>query len=182
MSLPLFICLLNLTSLCFFCFSAVIVTLGFPDALEHWTNEQVFNFIHLMWNKTKAENGKSEEEEKGLDPLNFLPGSDNKAGRRSGPLEATIVVDVARKAFASLVANGVDVFSRRPGHPNAMTSRAVMAPRDAIMLESVDGDSIIESMGEVAVSTSPPTSSNNMLGPTSSNGVPNGTTNPSAPL
>ncbi|CAB9504590.1 leucine Rich Repeat [Seminavis robusta] len=158
----------------------VIVTLGFPDALEHWTNEQVLNFIHLMWNKTKAENGKSEhEDERGLDPLNFLPGSagsDNKPGRRSGPLEATIVVDVARKAFASLVANGrVDVFSRRPGHPNAMTSPAVFAPRDAIMLESVDGDSIVESMGEVAVSSTPTTSSNNLLGPLGATGsTPNG--------
>lgn len=149
-----------------FIVSAVIVTLGFPGALEHWTNEQVLNFIHLMWNKTKAENGKTEDEDKGLDPLNFLPASDNKGGRRSGPLEATIVVDVARKAFASLVANGVDVFSRRPGFPNAMTSPAVMAPRDAIMLESVDGDSIIESMGEVAVSSSPRTSTNDFLGPT----------------
>jgi len=122
----------------------------------------------MMWNKNKpfSDSGK-EEEEKGLDPLNFLPGSsnqDNKVPRRGGPLEATIVVDVARKAFASLVANGVDVFSRRPGHPKANASPAVFAPRDAIMLESVDGDSIVESMGEVAVSSSPRASSNNLNG------------------
>jgi hypothetical protein len=158
-------------------FIAVIVTLGFPDALEHWTNEQVLNFVHLMWNKSKAENenGKADEE-RGLDPLSFLPGSASSSDkRRSGPLEATVVVDVARKAFASLVANGVDVFSRRPGHPNATTSPAVLAPRDAIMLESVDGDSIVESMGEVAVSTTPSTSRNNIeRTPSSSNVSPNG--------
>lgn len=113
-----------------------------------------------MWNKTKTENESTKEggNDHGLDPLNFLPGSSpsdpNKVSRRSGPLEAAIVVDVARKAFASLVANGVDVFSRRPGHPNGKGSPAVLAPRGTIMLESVDGDSIVESMGEVAVSSS----------------------------
>ena len=144
---------------------AIIVTLGFPDALEHWTNEQVLNFIRLMWKKNKGDTeSKSDDEEKGLDPLSFLPRSEDKSSspsnnnNRPGPLEATIVVEVARKAFASLVANGVDVFSRQPGHPNASSAPAVVAPRDAIMLESVDGDSIVESMGEVTVSSSPPTS------------------------
>ena len=166
--------------------TAVIVTLGFPDALEHWTNEQVLNFIHLMWNKTKTENDNSKGggEEQGLDPLNFLPGSSpsdpNKVSRRSGPLEATIVVDVARKAFASLVANGVDVFSRRPGHPKGKGSPAVLAPRDAIMLESVDGDSIVESMGEVVVSTSRTPSMVNLmeLGGLNDGGLANGTSAP----
>ena len=72
-------------------------------------------------------------------------------------------MDVARKAFASLVANGVDVFSRRPGHPNGKGSPAALVPRDAIMLESVDGDSIVESMGEVAVSSSRSPSSVNLM-------------------
>jgi len=142
----------------------VIVTLGFPDALEHWTNEQVLNFIHLMWNKTKAESSsnKEEGENQELDPLKFLPSSLD-AKRRSGPLENTIVVDVAREAFASLVANGVDVFSRRPGYPSGKGSPVVLAPRGAIMLESVDGDSIVESMGEVTVSSDRTPSSINMV-------------------
>lgn len=171
------------------CLTAVIVTLGFPDALEHWTNEQVMNFIHLMWNKTKQAEGeqsngelnsnngsndttesnnnadsanKTMEEE--TDPLHFLPGGaaspassspapDGKSPSSRGPLDATIVVEVARKAFASLVANGVDVFSRQPGHPSAALTPAVLAPRDAIMVESVDGLSLVESMAEAALGT-----------------------------
>ena len=82
---------------------AVILTLGFPAAIEHWTNEQVLNFVHLMWKKSKGEVENSEAERE-LDPLNFLAGPPCEASTissaiaRGGPLEATIVVEVARKA------------------------------------------------------------------------------------
>lgn len=119
-----------------FLLGPVIVTLGFPPALEHWTNEQVLNFIHLMWNKKNVEAENSEE--RILDPLNFLPGSsDDVPQNRSGPLDASIVVDVARRAFEALVENGVDVFSRQPGHPNPQFD--FLIARDKIIVESIDG-------------------------------------------
>lgn len=102
---------------------AIVVTLGFPEALKYWTNEQILNFIDLMWEK-KNESSDADEDtnpsvdmERDLDPLSFLPGQDGYMGashQPSGPLDATVVVEVAKKAFETLVANGVDVFSRRP--------------------------------------------------------------------
>lgn len=94
-----------------------IVTLGFPEGLQHWTNGQVLKFIHLMWNNSNTENNDTVSEfQQELDPLNFLAshgpdGTAQPVGRQA-PLEATVVVEVAKKAYASLVANGVDVFSR----------------------------------------------------------------------
>jgi len=100
---------LILTYLYLFLLIAVIITLGFPEALKHWTNEQVLNFIHTMWDKNQEDEQEDGDPEVELDPLNFLP---NGQGR-SGPLEATVVVEVAKKAYETLVANGVDIFSRR---------------------------------------------------------------------
>lgn len=122
----------------------MIVTLGFPAAIEHWTNEQVLNFIHMMWDKSKAEVEQSEEERE-LDPLSFLPDSPSSNGSglgaaasstiRNGPLEATIVVEVAKKAYESLVANGVDVFSRRKEEYSDPSFGSPLVG-DAIMIES----------------------------------------------
>ena len=95
--------------------SPVIVTLGFPSVMEHWNNEHVMNFIHLMWERSRADTPTPEEAT--LDPLHFLPTDGNgRALSRAVPLEAAVVVDIAKKAFQSLVQEGVDVFSRRPGH------------------------------------------------------------------
>lgn len=107
----------------------VIVTLGFPPAMEHWNNEHVLNFVHLMWEKANLDDYVSNEE-KTIDPLHFLPnGSSNGSSHQSErvqPIEAHIVVEVAKKAFASLVEDGFDVFTRRfnsdaPASPLAAT-------------------------------------------------------------
>jgi hypothetical protein len=116
--------------------AAVIVTLGFPEALKHWTNEQVLNFVHLMWDKNMGDEPQTDPEVE-LDPLNFLP---NPAGEkvtstRTAPLEATVVVEVAKKAYESLVANGVDVFSRRTRNKLDPSFDSPLAG-DAIMIES----------------------------------------------
>lgn len=108
----------------------MVVTLGFPAAQKHWTNEQVLNFVHMMWNKSKKEDLDAESE---LDPLNFLRiPADEQAATRYEPLEASVVVEVANKAYESLVANGVDVFSRRsetiadPSFGSPLASNAIM--------------------------------------------------------
>lgn len=115
---------------------AVAATLGFPAALEHWSNVQVLNFIQLMWKRNSSlmntSNAHSkEEEEKLMDPLNFLCDAVNK---KAAPLEATIVVDVAKKAYAALVAEGYDVFSRKPESHDSTASPLVY---DGIMVESL---------------------------------------------
>jgi Ran GTPase-activating protein (RanGAP) involved in mRNA processing and transport len=117
----------------------VIVTLGFPPALEHWNNVQILNFIHMMWEMNSTENGLAaasaspEEEERMTDPLHFL---DDSSSTKSAPapFEPAIVVDVAKKAYATLVAEGVDVFSRRPDHPNDSSFESPIAG-DSIILE-----------------------------------------------
>jgi len=97
----------------------ILLTLGFPEALKNWTNEQVFNFIHLMWDKNDEIENFQSDLERDLDPLSFLSNPMHKIGkgifslRQSGPLEASVVVEVAKTAFENLVANGIDVTSRR---------------------------------------------------------------------
>eukprot|EP00526_Cylindrotheca_closterium_P000078 CAMPEP_0113620600 /NCGR_PEP_ID=MMETSP0017_2-20120614/10502_1 /TAXON_ID=2856 /ORGANISM="Cylindrotheca closterium" /LENGTH=864 /DNA_ID=CAMNT_0000530277 /DNA_START=116 /DNA_END=2710 /DNA_ORIENTATION=- /assembly_acc=CAM_ASM_000147 len=121
-----------------------IVTLGFPEALQHWTNGQVLKFIHLMWNKSNIENDDTISEfRQELDPLNFLsnPGSDRtvQSTGRQAPLEATVVVEVAKKAYASLVANGVDVFSRQGLDATDLSFESPLAG-ESIMIESPGRD------------------------------------------
>lgn len=117
---------------------ATIVTLGFPEALQHWTNGQVLNFIHLMWNDSNIDDSASEFEQE-LDPLNFLAssGSDSTAqpSGRQAPLEASVVVEVAKKAYATLVANGLDVFSRQGLDATDSSFESPLAG-DSIMIES----------------------------------------------
>lgn len=92
-----------------------------------------------MWDKKKDSDEVAEavlpvDMERDLDPLSFLPGQDGYL-QRSGPLDATVVVEVAKKAFEKLVANGVDVFSRRPSS-NFDPSFGSPLASGAIMVES----------------------------------------------
>jgi hypothetical protein len=78
--------------------------------------------------------------ERDLDLLSFLPDQDCIIGsqrqRHTGPLDATVVVEVAKKTFQTLVANGVDVFSRRPSNnPDPLFFGSPYAS-GAIMVES----------------------------------------------
>ncbi|KAL3944712.1 MAG: hypothetical protein SGBAC_001227 [Bacillariaceae sp.] len=120
------------------------LTLGFPEALQHWANGQVLKFIHLMWNKSNIETDDAISEfQQELDPLIFLssPGSERalQPMGRQAPLEATVVVEVAKKAYASLVANGVDVFSRQGLDATDLSFESPLAG-ESIMIESTGRD------------------------------------------
>jgi hypothetical protein len=119
--------------------AAVIVTLGFPEVIQHWTNGQVLNFIHLMWGKPNGEEVEADLDRE-FDPLNFFSGSTEEknlqSASRPAPLEASVVVEVAKKAYESLVANGVDVFSRRSKNDLDHSFDSPLAG-DAIMIESL---------------------------------------------
>jgi hypothetical protein len=110
--------------------------LGFPEALKHWNNEQVMNFIHVMYEKHQGDDAQSGMERE-LDPLNFLPNDNAKdpISSRPSPLEASLVVEIAKKAYENLVANGVDVFSRRR---NVVTEPSFGSPLagDAITIDT----------------------------------------------
>ena len=121
-------------------FSAILLTLGFPEALKNWTNEQVFNFVHLMWDKSGESDDFHLDLERDLDPLSFLSNPmtherDVSSTRRSGPLEAAVVVEVAKTFFESLVANGTDVISRRGANSKHLSIESPLAT-DAIITES----------------------------------------------
>ena len=122
----------------------LVVSLGFPEAVGHWTNEQVLNFLHTMWGRfgghakdseSPPDASSSSAVDQSIDPLHFLPG-DTANGTshthiiKHTPLSAATVVEVAKKAFDSLVEEGYDVFSRRPGHPNAKNMASPL-PRNA---------------------------------------------------
>jgi Ran GTPase-activating protein (RanGAP) involved in mRNA processing and transport len=135
----------------------VVVSLGFPAPIEHWTNEQVLNFIHSMWDKCSEDVAASREEEKSLDPLHFLSAgppspaaglskslsSPSPSPNRNVPVDAAIVVEVAKKAYESLVQDGLDVFSRRPGHPNQPSYASPIAG-DTIVVESTSSSSLTQ--------------------------------------
>jgi len=112
----------------------VIVTLGFPPALEHWNNNQILNFIQLMWERSREDVAGSEEST--LDPLHFLPLNPGETRlERPTPLDPALVVELAKKAFDSLIEEGVDIFSRRSDNPNEASLTSPIAG-DNIMVES----------------------------------------------
>lgn len=103
----------------------VIVTLGFPGALETWSNDKILCFLQKMWNHHRGNRLSStdkgfieadpyspEEEEKLTDPLNFLGGS---LAVRSAPEDATIVVEVANKAYEELGEHELEGCMRKRG-------------------------------------------------------------------
>lgn len=129
-----------------FLIGPVVVMLGFPAPIEHWNNEQVFNFIHLMWSNHGSE-VISAEEEKNSDPLHFLEGTEHT---KPAPLEAGIVVEVARKTFASLVEEGVDVFSRHQRNHEESSESSTPILYESVSLsstqpETINGSSVIKS-------------------------------------
>jgi Ran GTPase-activating protein (RanGAP) involved in mRNA processing and transport len=125
----------------------VIVTLGFPPALEHWTNQQILNFIHLMWENKANDNVATSEEEKTLDPLHFLSSNNgNVSPCNTPPLQAAVVVEVAKRAFETLVEEGVDVFSRRPGYTSQLSSNSPIAGDNNIVVESMPERNNVENI------------------------------------
>ena len=121
-------------------FPAILLTLGFPEALKNWSNEQVFKFIDLMWDNYDESEDFQTDLERDLDPLSFLSTPmDFEIGRsstrRSGPLEASVVVEVAKGFFDTLVANGLDVNSRQGLNSRNHSTGSPLAT-DAIIIES----------------------------------------------
>jgi hypothetical protein len=95
-----------------------------------------------MWNKFNDGLTPEEDAERASDPLNFL--NNGKDGSKNpGPLDATVVVEVAKRAFEGLVANGVDVFSRRS---SSLVDPSFGSPlaSGAIMVESATDGSLLQ--------------------------------------
>lgn len=118
-------------------FSAVVVTLGFPEALKHWNNDQITNFVHLMYDKHRSKKDERQSaEERELDPLSFLQNEDKESTGtpRQSPLEASSVVEIAKSAYENLIKNGIDVFSKRRG--SAEPSFGSPLASDTIMIET----------------------------------------------
>jgi Ran GTPase-activating protein (RanGAP) involved in mRNA processing and transport len=109
----------------------IVVTLGFPAALEHWSNDQILNFIHLMWDKSAELVAQQEHEAKPVfDTSRFFSKANPRD--RAAPLDAAVVVDVAKKAYLELVTEGVDIFSKRPGNLHELSP----LPGDNFIVES----------------------------------------------
>jgi len=113
------------------------VSLGLPPALEHWTNEQVLKFIHLMWERMQQDQ-QQYTVEKDIDPLRLLPSVPGVGGNpklSSGPLDPATVVAVAKRAYASLGNDGNIILARQPGRPREPSFESPLS-EDAIMLEA----------------------------------------------
>ena len=113
--------------------TAAIVSIGLPSALEHWTNEQVLNFLHLMWEHSRQ----SDLSEELIDPLHFLPSLVDPI--HSGPFDAPTVVEVAKRAFSSLGDYGESVLTQQD-----ISNRAFDSPlaEDAIIVEATNASSV----------------------------------------
>jgi len=93
-----------------------------------------------MWDKNDESEDFQSDLERDLDPLSFLSNPmGSKKHRRSGPLEASVVVEVAKRYYESLVANGINVIPRRGSNLNQQSIGSPLAT-DAIITESsIDG-------------------------------------------
>lgn len=128
----------SLRSLTGFALGPVVLTLGFPEALKNWSNEQVMNLVQTMYEK-KLEDETKEDVEKELDPLSFLPGEDESSpsDTRPKPLEANVVAEIAQKAYDRLVSNGMEGFMKRRGKGTEPAFGSPIA-NDPIVIEAPD--------------------------------------------
>jgi hypothetical protein len=85
----------------------IIVTLGFPSALERWNNAQILNFIYIMWQNHQSPDV---DEEKSSDPLQCL--DDDSSAANPCHMDPNTVIEIANQTFSTLAANGLDVFAR----------------------------------------------------------------------
>lgn len=134
----------------------VVVTLGFPVSMKKWSNDQILSFLRIMWDRhlnnvtcansngdSTSEFASSEEDEKMTDPLNFLG---NACSKRSAPKDATIVVEVAKKAFTDLVVNEGDAFYLQRFNANEQTRGSPLVNDDIMLVSSPDAQ-LPEHMG-----------------------------------
>ena len=93
--------LIKLKRLSGFCLGPIVVTLGFPEPIGQWSNDQVIDFVHKMWGNF----GASYDNEAATDPLSIFQGKCSQPA----PLDAAVVVEAAKKAYGDLVATGSEV-------------------------------------------------------------------------
>ena len=105
----------NCLTICFVTV-AIIVTIKFPPAMERWTNEQILSFLHLMWEHSSQDLEKKSQD-KSIDPLQFLPRTNGGPPKKKGegPLDAKIVVEVAKRAFESFRDSGPELLTPPSG-------------------------------------------------------------------
>lgn len=96
--------------------AAIIVTIKFPPAMEQWTNEQILSFLHLMW-ENSSQDSEKRSRDTAIDPLQFLPPTNGEplVKKGEGPLDATIVVEVAKRAFESFRESGRELLTPPSG-------------------------------------------------------------------
>lgn len=115
----------------------ILAPVGFPAALEFWTNEQILHFFDLMWGRFGGDDNISNDDDGVIDPLNFL---DDSVDRKSRTRQFSVVIDTAKKAFNALIEEGSDVFFKNGNKSPLGTDLFSPVSRDAIV-ESSDGTS-----------------------------------------
>lgn len=112
------------------------MTIKFPNAMGQWTNEQILSFLHLMWEHSSQDPEKKTD--KSIDPLQFLPPTNGEPpGKKGeGPLDATIVVEVAKRAFESFRDSGPEVLTPLSGAAYYEASCGSPLADNAIVSES----------------------------------------------
>jgi len=86
-----------------------------------------------MWKRmNQEENNHSIDKE--IDPLNCLDSVDTSMSKSSGPLDPSVVVEVAKRAYKHLCENGDELFSRK--ERNRSVSFECPLTDDAVIVES----------------------------------------------
>ena len=101
---------------------AITVTLGLPQALEQWSNDQVLTFIRLMWNKWRDEQGLSSRSDAGV------------ASRQVGPAAPAVVVAAAKRALSLVGELGGSSLKTEP-HQRQPADASPLVHTNAALLE-----------------------------------------------
>ena len=95
-------------SLSLFLFLAISVTLGLPQIMENWSNDQVLTFVRMMWQKWRAEYGvgykPGQSAPTGNTKSHSIPGTGapSNNGVAVGPAAPSVVVAAAKNALSMI--------------------------------------------------------------------------------
>jgi hypothetical protein len=104
-------------------YSAIVVTLGLPKALENWTNDQVLGFIRKMWKLWKEEGGR-----------NASTGENGDEDDGNGPAAPSAVVAASKRALAVIGVDGAAHLVTEP-YEKELSRTSPLAHTNASLLE-----------------------------------------------
>jgi Ran GTPase-activating protein (RanGAP) involved in mRNA processing and transport len=108
---------------------AISVTLGLPQALENWTNDQCLSFIRRMWKQWRCENGLA----------NKSQDVQAQAAKRMGPAPPPAVVKASRMAFQVIGLEGAASLNTEDHQKELSETSPLVHTNDTMLERSLSG-------------------------------------------